>query len=110
MDDYSIQSLTESKNEWSARLVSILSFNIIQGINSIYREAIRLCEEHKEKNKYLDMANGIVTLCDNNSYAKGALVLARSLRNVGTNYESIVGTNYEKVFRELPTNNNFHFY
>ena len=30
------------------------------------------------------MANGIVTLCDNNSYAKGALVLARSLRNVGT--------------------------
>ena len=53
MDDYSIQSLTESKNEWSARLVSILSFNIIQGINSIYKEAIRLCEESKEKNKYL---------------------------------------------------------
>ena len=53
MDDYSIQSLTESKNEWSARLVSILSFNIIQGINSIYTEAIRLCEENEEKNKYL---------------------------------------------------------
>ena len=45
MDDYSIQSLTESKNEWSARLVSILSHNIIQGINSIYVEAIRLCED-----------------------------------------------------------------
>ena len=53
MDDYSIQSLTESKNEWSARLVSILSFNIIQGINSIYTEAIRLCEANDEKNKYL---------------------------------------------------------
>ena len=53
MDDYSIQSLTESKNEWSARLVSILSFNIIQGINSIYKEAVRLCEENEEKNKYL---------------------------------------------------------
>ena len=53
MDDYSIQSLTESKNEWSARLVSILSFNIIQGINSIYTEAVRLCEENEEKNKYL---------------------------------------------------------
>ena len=53
MDDYSIQSLTESKNEWSARLVSILSFNIIQGINSIYIEAVRLCEANEEKNKYL---------------------------------------------------------
>ena len=53
MDDYSIQSLTESKNEWSARLVSILSFNIIQGINSIYIEALRLCEENDEQNKYL---------------------------------------------------------
>ena len=53
MDDYSIQSLTESKNEWSARLVSILSHNIIQGINSIYVEAIRLCEDSEEKNKYL---------------------------------------------------------
>ena len=28
-------------------------YNIIQGINSIYKEAIRLCEESKEKNKYL---------------------------------------------------------
>lgn len=53
MDDYSIESLTESKNEWSARLVSILSANIIQGINSIYTEAIKLCEENQEKNKYL---------------------------------------------------------
>ena len=53
MDDYSLQSLTESKNEWSARLVSILSFNIIQGINSIFLEANRLCEENEEKNKYL---------------------------------------------------------
>ena len=30
------------------------------------------------------MAFGIVTFCDNNNYAKGALVLARSLRHVGT--------------------------
>ena len=53
MDDYSIQSLTESKNEWSARLVSILSHNIIQGIKSIFLESLRLCEESEEKNKYL---------------------------------------------------------
>ena len=53
MDDYSINSLTESKNEWSARLVSILAFNIIEGINSIYKEAIALCIANGEENKYL---------------------------------------------------------
>ena len=53
MDDYSINSLTESKNEWCARLVSILSHNIIQGINSIYDEAVKLCIESEEENKYL---------------------------------------------------------
>ena len=53
MDDYSIQSLTESKNEWSARLVSILSFNLIQGINSIFKEAVKMCEDNNERNKYL---------------------------------------------------------
>ena len=53
MDDYSINSLTESKNEWCARLVSILTFNIVQGINSIFEEAIKLCNEGKESNKYL---------------------------------------------------------
>lgn len=36
---------------------------------------------HSVDNRY---GEWIVTLCDNNSYAKGALVLARSLRNVGT--------------------------
>ena len=53
MDDYSINSLTESKNEWCARLVSILSHNIIKGINSIYDEAVKLCIENEEENKYL---------------------------------------------------------
>ena len=53
MDDYSINTLIESKNEWSSRLVSILTFNIIQGVNSIYEESIKLCEKNNESNKYL---------------------------------------------------------
>tara|TARA_R110002074_G_scaffold4200_1_gene21140 strand:+ start:788 stop:1888 length:1101 start_codon:yes stop_codon:yes gene_type:complete len=53
MDDYSINSLTESKNEWCARLVSILTTSINQGINSIYDEAEKLCVENDEINKYL---------------------------------------------------------
>ena len=45
MDDYSITSLTESKNEWCARLVSILTHSVvIAGINSIFDEAEKLCD------------------------------------------------------------------
>ena len=53
MDDYSINSLTESKNEWCARLVSILTHCINQGIKSIFDEAVKLCTENDENNKYL---------------------------------------------------------
>jgi len=53
MDDYSITSLTESKNEWCARLVSLLTHNVVAGINSIFDEAIKLCAENDEDNKYL---------------------------------------------------------
>ena len=53
MDDYSINSLTDSKNEWCARLVSILNSTIIQGIKSIFNEATKLCIETNEENKYL---------------------------------------------------------
>ena len=33
--------------------------------------------------------HGFVTFCDNNNYAKGALVLARSLRHVGTSADLV---------------------
>ena len=37
MDDYSLTSLTESKNEWCARLVGILTHHVLIGIESILR-------------------------------------------------------------------------
>lgn len=53
MDDYNLTSLIESKNEWSARLVNVLTPCIIEGTNSIFQEANRLCEENDENEKYL---------------------------------------------------------
>tara|TARA_Y100000766_G_scaffold92879_1_gene79226 strand:+ start:182 stop:1255 length:1074 start_codon:yes stop_codon:yes gene_type:complete len=53
MDDYNLMSLIESKNEWSARLLNILTPCIIDGITSIFNESIKLCESTNEKNKYL---------------------------------------------------------
>lgn len=53
MDDYTLSSLTESKNEWCARLVSIFTPAVIQGLKSIFQEAWNMCEENDELDKYL---------------------------------------------------------
>ena len=53
MDDYSLGSLVESKNEWCSRLVTILTPCIIEGLKSIFDEAYKLCEEQEEEEKYL---------------------------------------------------------
>lgn len=53
MDDYSITSLNESNNEYCALLVNILAPLIIDGIKSILKEAIKICEENDEQTKYL---------------------------------------------------------
>jgi len=46
-------SLTDSKNEWCARLINILTPVTIQGIKSIFDEAHNLCRENDEMDKYL---------------------------------------------------------
>ena len=54
MDGYSnINVLHESKNEWTARLVTILTPLIVDGYKSILEEAIKLCRENNEMDKYL---------------------------------------------------------
>jgi len=53
MDDFNINSLNESKNEWSARLINILTPLIIDGYKSILEEAVKLCKENGEYEKYL---------------------------------------------------------
>jgi len=53
MDDYSLESITESKNEWSARLVSTIAPIIVDGFKSIYTEADKLCMENDEEEKVL---------------------------------------------------------
>ena len=53
MDDFSTSTLYESKNEWSARLLTILTPLIIEGYKAIFEEAWKLCKENKENEKYL---------------------------------------------------------
>jgi len=53
MDDYSIDSLNDSKNEWCARLLTVLTPEIIKGLKSIFKESWELCIENEEDDKYL---------------------------------------------------------
>jgi hypothetical protein len=53
MDDYNISAISEAKNEYSARLANIITPLIIEGIKSIFKEAIELCIVNDEKEKYL---------------------------------------------------------
>jgi hypothetical protein len=53
MDDYNINVLSEAKNEYSCRLLSILSPVVIDGVKSIFNDAERLCIENDENDKYL---------------------------------------------------------
>ena len=53
MDDFNMNSLQESKNEWVSRLVTILTPHIIDGFRQIYTESYKLCLENDEEDKYL---------------------------------------------------------
>lgn len=53
MDDYSVSSLQESRNEWCARLINILTPLVTEGVKSIFDESWKLCLENDEHEKYL---------------------------------------------------------
>jgi hypothetical protein len=53
MDDFTISNLYSSRDEWCARLVSILTPLVIEGIKSIFNESWKLAVETNEAAKYL---------------------------------------------------------
>ena len=53
MDDFNIASLNESKNEWCARLVNILTPCIITGFKSIFSTAVKMCKDNGEMEKHM---------------------------------------------------------
>jgi hypothetical protein len=53
MDDFNMSLLYESKNEWIARLIIMLTPLIVEGVDSIFQEAYTLCKKSKQKEKYL---------------------------------------------------------
>lgn len=65
MDDYSISSLQESRNEWSSRLLNILTPLVVQGFQSIFVDAVKLCTDNNEDEKYLMTFQNFITRVPN---------------------------------------------
>ena len=61
MDDFNVSSLHESKNEWGARLLTILTPLIIEGFKSIFDESVKLCRTNEEMDKYLMTFQNLIT-------------------------------------------------
>jgi hypothetical protein len=53
MDDFTLSTIIESKNEWCARLTNTLAPCIIEGLRSVFSEAYNVCKENDEDSKYL---------------------------------------------------------
>jgi hypothetical protein len=61
MDDFNVSSLHESKNEWGARLLTILTPHMVEGLKSIFDEAFKLCKDNNELDKYLMTFQNFIT-------------------------------------------------
>lgn len=61
MDDFNVSSLHESKNEWGSRLLTILTPHVVDGLKSIFDEAIKLCKDNNEMDKYLMTFQNFIT-------------------------------------------------
>ena len=53
MDDFSLVSLKESRNEWCIQLIQKLSPAIVAGLSTIFAESFKLCTSTNEQSKYL---------------------------------------------------------
>jgi hypothetical protein len=53
MDDFVLENLQVSRNDFCSRLINILTPHIHSGLKSIFDEAWRLCIENGENSKYL---------------------------------------------------------
>lgn len=61
MDDFNLQNLNESRNEWVARLITMMSPSIFQGLKQIFDDAVKLAISTNQKDKYLMTFQNMLT-------------------------------------------------
>jgi hypothetical protein len=53
MDDFNLSTLTEARNEYIAIFIAKLTPPVLQGIYSVFNDAVELCDKNDEHEKYL---------------------------------------------------------
>lgn len=53
MDDFNVRTLETARDEFCSRLLNILTPAMMEGIQSIFNEAVNLCRQNGEMEKYL---------------------------------------------------------
>jgi hypothetical protein len=61
MDDFDIQSLNTSRNEWVCRILNILSPLVIEGFTIIYNKAVEMCTSNHERDKKMPTFQNLIT-------------------------------------------------
>lgn len=61
MDDFQPSALYHSRDELCARLMNTLTPLVIEGFKSIFNEAVKMCMENKENEKYLMHFQNLIT-------------------------------------------------
>ena len=124
MDDYSLTALSDSKNEWCARLINLLTPAVIEGLRSIFTEAWNLCKENDEDEKYLMTFQTFLSRVPkwNESIIEAERIRIEESTNCGYLEELItcvhiiqlkaltcvrVGTEQKKVDIKIPSRNEF---
>lgn len=86
MDDFNLGNLNEARNEWSARLMNIVTPHIINGFNTIFQEAYELCLENEEDEKYLMTFQNFLTRIPKWNEELIAKEVERLVETSGCNY------------------------
>lgn len=53
MDDFDSKTILECRNEWCEQFVLIVKPHILEGFDDIFNEAVKLCKEQNQMDKYL---------------------------------------------------------
>ena len=61
MDDFNLQNLNESRNEWVARLITMMAPSIFQGLKQIFDDSVKLALSTNQRDKYLMTFQNLLT-------------------------------------------------
>lgn len=104
MDDFLQDTLKNSVNEYSQRLINILTPEIYNGFQSMLNESYQICNLNKEKNKYLMTFQNCIKLIPDYNQILIENECKRIIEKTGCNYlEDLITATHIILLKNLTT-------